>query len=73
MINILHLVPDGSVADVLAQLRERPWRAVVLSLAHEHVDENLVERIAAEPAAGAVVLTTATPSLSASRWAAMAR
>ena len=69
MVNILHLVPDGSVADVLAQLRERPWRAVVLSLAHEHVDENLVERIAAEPAAGAVVLTTATPSLSASLWA----
>ena len=69
MKNILCLAPGESVADFLAALRQRPWRAVVVSLAHELVDEKLVERIAAEPAAGAVVLTTATPSLRASLWA----
>jgi two-component system response regulator HydG len=53
----------GSVAQGLAGLSDGPWSVTLLSLGPEGAEPDLVRRVAADPRAGLVVLTTPTPSI----------
>ena len=53
----LELVLVDSIAELLRALSNRPWSATVLSLSAEHVDADVVRRVAERGSTGALLLT----------------
>jgi two-component system response regulator HydG len=56
-------VVTAALSDLLRHMRARRWPVTVVSLAAEHVDGLVVERIAEEGSAGALILTAPGVSL----------
>lgn len=59
----IHVSVVRTLAECLRALPSRPWLATVVSLADPVVDANVVERIAAAPGVGALLLTSPGASL----------
>jgi len=57
----VEVVPD--VEALLLRLRERAWTATLVSRSAAHVDAALIERLAAESAVGALLLSSPGASL----------
>ena len=57
------LVAVQGLSALLERLREQPWAATLLSLSVEHVDETVAERVAREPNAGVLYLSSPAVSL----------
>jgi DNA-binding NtrC family response regulator len=53
----------ASLGALFDRLGSREWSATLVSLGADAVDEAVLTRIASEPSAGAIVLSSATPSL----------